>query len=131
MTAGEVLERCEREGVTLTPTPHGTLKVRGQRLPPELLEAVRATKPEILRLLRDDKPAPDVAEVYERAPQVDTRRVRIEAVAGAGVTGGPAYRLVSAVDGKPLLVGLFAAESWAVAWCGEHGLTLMEAGSER
>jgi len=128
--AAELLGRCARAGITLTPTEHGTVRVRGSRLPADLVAAVRELKPEILRLLRGDESVADLTEVYSRSARGNTRRVSIEVVGGAGVTGGRAYRLVGAEGGEPLLVGLFASEAWARAWCAEHGW-LIEAGAER
>jgi predicted RNA-binding Zn-ribbon protein involved in translation (DUF1610 family) len=47
-----LLARCRELGAELTPTPHGTLKVRSSMpLPEALREALRRHKPEVLRLL--------------------------------------------------------------------------------
>lgn len=126
MTAIELLERCQLEGITITPTPRGTLKVRGLRLPAELVEAVRALKPEILRLLRDDEATAELAEVYSRTDPQEPTRVRIEPVRAAGINGADAYRLVDVATDESLRVGLFATERWAVAFCAEHDLTVVE-----
>ena len=124
MSPVEVLERCRQIGVRLTPKPNGILGVRGPNavLTPELIDAVRSAKPELLRLLDQE-----LAETYSQSTPRKVLTVRIESVPGAGVSAGPAYRLVSSIDGKPLGVGLFASERWALAWCAEHGLTLVEA----
>jgi hypothetical protein len=127
LTASEVLQRCQLQGITVTPTPRGTLKVRGPRLPAELVEAVRVLKPEILRLLRDDEATTGLAEVYSRTDKQESTRVRIEPVRAAGLDGEDAFRLVDASTAEPLRVGLFATERWALAWCAEHDLTVEEA----
>jgi hypothetical protein len=108
----DLLRDCANRGIRLT-VQGADLRVEpASKLDPELRQALRAHKPELVTLLAGSK-------VTER--QVTT--VYIEPVKDAGRT---AYRLVDTKSGSPLRSGLFVSERWARAWIAEHGLTLAE-----
>jgi hypothetical protein len=82
------------------------------KLDPELRQALRAHKPELLALLA-------TSQVAKRPASA----VSIEPVDDAGRT---AYRLVDAGTGRPHLVGLFIDRRWARIFCSEHDFRVVE-----
>lgn len=114
-----LLSRCRELGAELTPTPHGTLKVRAPRpLPDSLRDELKRHKGEVIELLKAQRPASvDRPETSPARPFFDDARE--DQAPGVSPWSCPACG--SQVKLDPPILAELPTQFWTCSGCAAWG----------